>query len=172
MDKAGEALRDDDWPAYLAALKRVAQGEIDRCRAGLPIRLTNLAIALKQIARGASSPYPCGAGGGYFSVAADGRWYACHRAVGKPEFEMGDSSGLDDARRHRFLAERHVHAQTDCRRCWARYLCSGACHQEAGARSAAACDFIRGWLEFCLGVYCELSTGGKDQFHGPARSVQ
>jgi uncharacterized protein len=172
MDKAGEALRDDDWPAYLAALKRVAQGEIDRCRAGLPIRLTNLAIALKQIARGASSPYPCGAGGGYFSVAADGRWYACHRAVGKPEFEMGDSSGLDDARRHRFLAERHVHAQTDCRRCWARYLCSGACHQEAGARSAAACDFIRGWLEFCLGVYCELSAGGKDLFHGPARSVQ
>jgi uncharacterized protein len=159
MDKdAGEALCDDDWPLYLEALKRVAASEIDGLRAGRPIRLTNLAIALKQIARGASSPYPCGAGGGYFSVAADGRWYACHRAIGKTEFAMGDSSGLDEARRHTFLAARHVHAQTDCRSCWARYLCSGACHQEAGARSGPACDFIRGWLEFCLGAYCELST--------------
>jgi uncharacterized protein len=159
MDKnAGEALGDDDWPLYLEALKRVAASEIDGLRAGRPIRLTNLAIALKQIARGASSPYPCGAGGGYFSVAADGRWYACHRAIGKTEFAMGDSSGLDEARRHTFLAARHVHAQTDCRSCWARYLCSGACHQEAGARSGPACDFIRGWLEFCLGAYCELST--------------
>jgi uncharacterized protein len=159
MDKdAGEALRDDDWPLYLEALKRVAASEIDGLRAGRPIRLTNLAIALKQIARGASSPYPCGAGGGYFSVAADGNWYACHRAIGAPDFKMGDSSGLDETRRNAFLAERHVHAQAECRSCWARYLCSGACHQEASKRNRSACDFIRGWLEFCLGAYCELST--------------
>ncbi|HTC06097.1 MAG TPA: SPASM domain-containing protein [Xanthobacteraceae bacterium] len=159
MDKdRGDALRDDDWPTYLEALKRVAQSEIAGFRTGNPIRLTNLAIALKQIARGASSPYPCGAGGGYFSVAADGNWYACHRAIGAPDFKMGDSSGLDEMRRNAFLAERHVHAQAECRSCWARYLCSGACHQEASKRNRSACDFIRGWLEFCLGAYCEMST--------------
>jgi uncharacterized protein len=154
------ALRDADWPRYLAALIAASRGEIARLRRGLPIRLTNLAIALKQLHRGASSPFPCGAGGGYFSVAADGRWYACHRAIGRAEYELGDSAGLDADRRREFLARRHVHAQADCRACWARYLCSGGCHQEAHARNAASCEFVRGWLEFCLQSYCELISEG------------
>jgi uncharacterized protein len=62
-------------------------------------------------------------------------------------------------RRRRFLEDRHVHAQTDCRTCWARYLCSGGCHQEAESRTAESCDFVRGWLEFCLTAYCELGGG-------------
>jgi uncharacterized protein len=159
VDKGGgEALRDADWPLYLDALTTIAGDELARARRGQPIRLANLAVALKQIARGASSPYPCGAGGGYFSVASDGRWYACHRAIGKPAFEMGDSHGLDEARRRTFLLARHVHAQDACRVCWARYLCSGACHHEADARSDSACGFIRGWLDFCLTAYCELPS--------------
>jgi uncharacterized protein len=150
-------LRGADWEAYLAALIAAAEIELARARAGQPIRLTNLAVALKQLHRGASSPYPCGAGGGYFSVAADGRWYACHRAIGDARYELGSSDGIDGARRRDFLLARHVHAQTDCGSCWARYLCSGACHQESEARTATSCDFIRAWLDFCLRAYCELS---------------
>ena len=159
MDKGGcDALREDDWSAYFDALKEVARGEIARAWRGAAIRLSNLAIALRQIARGASSPYPCGAGGGYFSVAADGRWYACHRTIGDRDFALGDNGGLDGERRHAFLTGRHVHAQAACRTCWARYLCSGACHQEATTRAESSCGFIRGWLEFCFTAYCELSA--------------
>ena len=149
-------LRDADWPNYLEGLIAASRRELDRLRRGLPIRLTNLAIALKQLHRGAASPYPCGAGGGYFSVSAAGRWYACHRAIGEEEYALGSNTGLDAARRRRFVLSHHVHAQPECRSCWARYLCSGGCHQEASARSAASCDFIRGWLSFCLAAYCEL----------------
>jgi hypothetical protein len=59
-------LSDDRWPAYRDQLIDVAREELARAKRGLPIRLTNFAIALKQIHAGASSPYPCGAGGGYF----------------------------------------------------------------------------------------------------------
>jgi uncharacterized protein len=149
-------LRDADWPNYLAMLIAASRQELDRLRRGLPIRLTNLAIALKQLHRGAASPYPCGAGGGYFSVSAAGRWYACHRAIGEEEYALGSNAGLDAVRRRKFVLSHHVHAQPECRSCWARYLCSGGCHQEANARSAASCDFIRGWLSFCLAAYCEL----------------
>ncbi|HEV2866582.1 MAG TPA: radical SAM protein [Allosphingosinicella sp.] len=145
-----------DWSSYVEALKEAARGELSRLRMGLPIRLTNLAVALKQIHRGFASPFPCGAGGGYFSVASDGAWYACHRAVGDEAYRLGDNDGLDEAKRGRFLAERHVDAQTDCRSCWARYLCSGGCHQEAAARTPQSCDFVREWLRFCLIAYCEL----------------
>ena len=160
------ALRDEDWPDYLAALIAASRAELGRLKQGFSIRLTNLAIALKQLHRGASSPYPCGAGGGYFSVSAAGRWYACHRAIGNPAYELGSNEGLDAAARRAFVTQHHVHAQMDCRSCWARYLCSGGCHQEASARSIASCDFIRGWLAFCLAAYCEL--GGPTQAMAPS----
>jgi len=171
VDKTGGALNGSDWPVYLDALKRLAAEELARRRQGLPIRFSNLAIALKQIERGASSPYPCGAGGGYFSVAADGRWYACHRAIGSDDYRLGDNLGLDEFRRDEFLKARHVHSQAACRQCWARYLCSGACHQEATTRSDSACGFIRGWLDFCLAAYCELSeTAPEEAFQENVRS--
>ena len=154
---ADSALRDSDWPIYFARMAEAANVELDRARIGLPIRLTNLAVALKQLHRGAASPFPCGAGGGYFSVAGDGRWYACHRAIGEDRFRLGDNNGLDADRRRAFLLARHVHAQQSCGSCWARYLCSGACHHEMRGRTQASCDFIRAWLDFCLRAYCELS---------------
>jgi uncharacterized protein len=151
-------LQEHDWPKYLGALIAASQGELARLMRGLPIRLTNLAVALKQLHRGAASPYPCGAGGGYFSVSAAGRWYACHRAIGDTAYELGSSAGINPVRRRDFVQRRHVHAQQECRSCWARYLCSGGCHQEASARSEASCDFIRGWLSFCLAAYCEIGA--------------
>jgi uncharacterized protein len=157
-------LRDEDWPVYLDQLIGVARQELERAKRGLPVRLTNFAIALKQIHAGASSPYSCGAGGGYFSVAADGDWYACHRAIGDKDYRLGSASALDSDRRLAFLVERHVHAKADCRVCWARYLCSGGCHQEAQARTPAGCDFIRAWLDFCLTSYCELSSARPEHF--------
>ena len=159
------ALRDGDWVDYREAIVEIAKSEIERIRRGLSVRFTNLAVALKQIHRGASSPYPCGAGGGYFSVSANGDWYACHRAIGTPEYKLGNNEGLDSKRRLNFLSTKHVHSQSDCSNCWARYLCSGGCHQEASSRSLSSCGFIRDWLEFCLTTYCELSAGFPDFFN-------
>jgi uncharacterized protein len=161
---SGNALTSVDWPRYLDALLRLARSEVRTALNGNEIALSNLAIALKQLYRGASAPYPCGAGGGYFSVSAEGRWYACHRAIGAIDYHLGDNRGLNHEKRRTFLAERHVDAQADCRICWARYLCSGGCHQEKTARDKSSCDFIRGWLEFCLQAYCDLTDERPEYF--------
>ena len=145
-----------DWPQYLEELSSLASEQSNAALRGESIRLSNLAIALKQLKRGFSMPFPCSAGGGYFSVSSDGNWFACHRAIGDQAYHMGDNSGLDSARRREFLQTRHVEAQVDCQRCWARYLCAGGCHQEAAARTTSSCDFIRGWLERCIRIYGEL----------------
>lgn len=163
----GQGMGGDDWARYGAALRQVAEGELQRARRGGPIRLSNFAIALRQLHRGWAAPYSCGAGGGYFSVAQDGTWYACHRAIGQQAFRMGDQQALDAGARQIFLRKHHVHAQEDCTRCWARYLCSGGCHQEAGQRDRHSCDFIRGWLEFCLAAYCELADAQPGWFATP-----
>ncbi len=163
-ETSDDVFRDQDWPIYLDASMALARRELDRVQSanGLEkaIRFSNLAIALRQLASGSSMPYPCGAGGGYASIAPEGDWYACHRAIGKPDYKLGGPEGPSRDASRRFLAARHVHAKAPCGGCWARYLCSGACHQEALSLSEASCSFIRDWLQFCLTIYCESDAMG------------
>lgn len=65
--------------------------------------------------------------------------------------------GIDRTLQNRWLADRHVHTQSPCTSCWARYLCGGGCHHEVIARGRPACDYVRGWLHYCLGAYLRLS---------------
>jgi uncharacterized protein len=125
--------------------------------AGDPLPFENMQSALREIHRGTHRPYPCGAGAGYFGVAADGTFSACHRFVGDEAGAMGSvAHGIDQAAQTRWLAERAVDRQEPCRSCWARYLCGGGCHHEVIHRGRPACDYIRGWLDFCLRAYVVL----------------
>jgi uncharacterized protein len=129
----------------------------------------NIVNALREIHRGTHRPYPCGAGAGYLGVSADGDLAACHRFVGDENGRMGDvAAGIDRAAQQRWLAERHVHNQSPCRDCWARYLCAGGCHHEVIARGRPACDYIRGWLHYCLQAYSRISRARPDWFDAPA----
>jgi uncharacterized protein len=135
-------------------------GEYERrFRAGQRYHFANMVNALREIERGTHRPYPCGAGAGYLGVSADGDLAACHRFVGDEEGAMGSlAGGIDVERRARWLAERHVHRQEPCRSCWARYLCGGGCHHEVLRRGRPACDFVRGWLHYCIEAYLRLSN--------------
>jgi uncharacterized protein len=125
----------------------------------------NIVNALREIHKGTHRPYPCGAGAGYLGVSADGGLYACHRFVNDQTGEMGSlHSGIDREKRNIWLAKRHVHFQDPCRSCWARYLCGGGCHHEVIRRGRPACDYIRGWLEYCLQAYIRLLEKRPDYF--------
>jgi uncharacterized protein len=127
----------------------------------------NMATAMQEIHRGTHRPYPCGAGGSYFGVSAGGDLAACHRFVEDPRAVLGNVSlGVDRQRQRMWLAERHVHRQEPCRSCWARYLCGGGCHHEVLHRGRAACDYIRGWLHYCLQAYVRLLDSRPDYFNG------
>jgi uncharacterized protein len=130
---------------------------------GDPWRFSNLAIALKEVHRGSCRPLPCGAALGYVSLGADGDYFTCHRTIDDPRFRLGSlAEGLDRDGRARFLAERHVDRQEPCRSCWARYLCGGGCHAEVIAAGRSGCDYIRGWLEYCIRLHDEVLTERPD----------
>ncbi len=166
------ALGDEDWPRWTRASTDLGERALAELRAGGDTGFDNLATALRRVHAGSSSPFPCGAGGGYASVSTEGRWYACHRAVGDEDYALGHGSAQDGAapvdpqRQRTFLTLRHVERVDPCRSCWARYLCSGGCHQEAPARTDASCTAIRSWLDFCLDAYCVLSSERPDWFGG------
>jgi uncharacterized protein len=118
---------------------------------------TNIVNALQELHKGTHRPYPCGAGAGYLGVSAEGDLYACHRFVEDPAGAMGNVfDGVARQTQQQWLATRHVHRQEPCRSCWARYLCGGGCHHEVLQRGRPACDYIRGWLHYCLQAYIRL----------------
>jgi uncharacterized protein len=135
-------------------------GEYERAsRSGRRYPFANMVNAMREIHRGTHRPYPCGAGAGYLGVSAEGDLAACHRFVGDELGAMGSlDAGVDVSRQAEWLAARHVHRQEPCQACWARYLCGGGCHHEVIRRGRPACDYIRGWLHYCLEAYLRLSA--------------
>ncbi|WP_211193980.1 radical SAM/SPASM domain-containing protein [Pyxidicoccus fallax] len=158
------------------ALERMLEQMVDcgreferRLVAGRRYPFSNMVNAMRELHKGTHRPYPCGAGAGYLGVSASGELAACHRFVGDEEGALGDlTTGVDRERQARWLTERHVHRQEPCRSCWARYLCSGGCHHEVIQRGRPACDYIRGWLHYCLEAYSRLSRARPDYFGLPA----
>lgn len=127
----------------------------------------NMLNAMREIGRGTHRPYPCGAGAGYLGVSASGDLAACHRFVDDADGAMGSlDQGLDVARQAAWLADRHVHRQEPCNGCWARYLCGGGCHHEVTKRGRPACDYIRGWLHYCLETYLRLGQAAQQPLAG------
>ncbi|MCE6998107.1 SPASM domain-containing protein [Saccharothrix sp. S26] len=154
-----------DLEVMLEQMTACGEEFVRRVLAGRRYPFTNLVTALREIHRGTHRPYPCGAGAGYLGVSADGELSACHRFVGDADGAMGDlATDPDDAKRARWLTDRHVHRQEPCSGCWARYLCGGGCHHEVIRRGRPACAYIRGWLHHCLSVYSRLLAARPDYF--------
>jgi uncharacterized protein len=161
---AGE-LGSPELAAMLDGMVRCGEEFERRVVAGERYPFANAVNAMREIHRGTHRPYPCGAGAGYLGVSATGELAACHRFVGDEEGALGDVlGGVDRDRQAGWLRDRHVHRQEPCRTCWARYMCGGGCHHEVIARGRPACDYIRGWLHWCIGAYARLSRARPDHF--------
>jgi uncharacterized protein len=152
-----------DLDRLLDQLIRCGESFREGLRQGRILPFSNVIKTLQRIHFYEREQYPCGAGGGYMGVSADGKLYACHRFVNDDDGLMGDVfGGVDRDRQSSWLDSRHLQKQSPCGSCWARYLCSGSCHYEAIKRGRPACDYIRGWLTYCLGLYTELLRAQPD----------
>ncbi|MGK5693478.1 radical SAM protein [Streptomyces sp. URMC 128] len=153
------------FAGFLEQMTECGQAALDALAAGRPYPFGNFQTAMYELHAGGHRPYPCGAGAGYLSASAEGGLYACHRLVDDPAFRMGSvAGGSDRAARAEHLAARHVDRAEPCRSCWARYLCGGGCYHEVARRGRPGCDYIRGWLAFCLRAYVELSESAPEFF--------
>ena len=162
---ASSILRGDDWPAFLAEMRRAAVHERRRLLDGAAPRFANLVTAMREIHSGTARRLPCGAGDNYVSVGADGGYFTCHRTIDRAEFALGSvASGLDLGAREAFVAQRDVATQAPCSTCWARWLCGGGCHAEVAVAGRDGCDYIRGWLETAMLCYDELLDARPDLF--------
>ena len=71
----------------------------------------------------------CSCGVEYVAVTPEGDIYPCHQFVGKDEWKMGNV--LDDTfnlNLREVFINANIYTKKDCKRCWARFYCSGGCN--------------------------------------------
>lgn len=159
------AFSSKDFDSFLENMIICGKKALSKLKGGNRYPFGNFETAMHEIHKGTHRPYPCGAGAGYLSANAEGQLFACHRLIDDPQFAMGDiHKGPDYDSRLNHLSKMHVDSIQPCDRCWARYLCGGGCYHEVSRRGRIACDYIRGWLDFCLSAYVELSTTRSEYF--------
>lgn len=160
-----QQFKPDDFPTFLEQMIICGQKATDELAAGRRYPFSNFETAMQEIHRGTHRPYPCGAGAAYLSVNAEGDLFACHRLIDDTKFAMGSvQRGTDLQARREHLARSHVDLMEPCQSCWARYLCGGGCYHEVSRRGRVGCDYIRGWLEFCLKSYVRLTSVRPEYF--------
>ncbi len=71
----------------------------------------------------------CGSGNEYVAVTPDGDIYPCHQFVGVNEYLMGNlNDGTFNTDMKKEFADAHIYTKEDCRKCWAKFYCSGGCN--------------------------------------------
>lgn len=155
-----------DFNQFLQEMIKCGEKTVSKILQNENYPFSNLETSLFEIHRGSHRPYSCGAGAGYMSVNAEGDLFACHRLIDDNEFFMGNvESGLLNEPRENLLKNTFVDSIDPCSSCWARYLCGGGCHHEVKHRGRIGCDYIRGWLTFCLSAYIKILNNQPNYFN-------
>ncbi len=71
----------------------------------------------------------CGCGNEYVAITPDGDIYPCHQFVGIESFKMGNlDEGTFNEEMKKDFAATHVYSKPECKKCWAKFYCSGGCN--------------------------------------------
>ena len=74
----------------------------------------------------------CGSGTEYLAVTPEGDLYPCHQFVGQEEFKIGTVfDGIQNTKLREEFANCNVYTKPECKKCWAKFYCSGGCMANA-----------------------------------------
>lgn len=143
------AIREEDIPQICEEYDRLALWLIDQSRKDRPLSFFHFMIDLS----GGPCVYKrmsgCGSGTEYLAVTPWGDLYPCHQFVGQERFLMGN---VDEGIVRQDIVDEfkccNVYTKDKCRKCFARYYCSGGC-------AANAWNF-HGSIHDAYDIGCEL----------------
>lgn len=122
------AIREEDLPKIMEEYDKLALEYIKRAKEGNGFNFFHFMIDLNQGPCVAKRLSGCGSGTEYLAVTPWGDFYPCHQFVGEEKFLMGnvyDGITRTDIQDNFKLC--NVYAKEKCRKCFARYYCSGGC---------------------------------------------
>lgn len=122
------ALKEEDLPVIFKQYDKLYEDMLERRKSGKEFKFYHFNIDLQ----GGPCIYKrisgCGAGHEYVAITPSGDVYPCHQFVGNEKFKMGNifEDDLDMNISEKFK-NAHIYNKEECKKCWARYFCSGGC---------------------------------------------
>ena len=123
------ALSEEDLDTIYAEYERLADEIMAIKEKGGFINFFHFMIALNQGPCVIKRLKGCGCGNEYVAVTPDGDIYPCHQFVGMDDYKMGNvHEGTFDLDLKKEFAGAHVYNKPECKKCWAKFYCSGGCN--------------------------------------------
>lgn len=126
------AIREEDIPQIMAEYDALAKEMIRREKEGKGFNFFHFMIDLT----GGPCVYKrlsgCGSGTEYLAVTPWGDLYPCHQFVGEEKFLLGNvDEGITRPEICGEFKNCNVYAKEECKKCFARFYCSGGCAANA-----------------------------------------
>lgn len=126
------AIREEDLPVIFQEYDKLAKIMVDKEKAGEGFNFFHFMIDLEGGPCVSKRLSGCGSGTEYLAVTPWGDLYPCHQFVGQEEFLMGN---VDEGIVNPGIADEFrgcsVYSKPGCRKCFARFYCSGGCMANA-----------------------------------------
>ena len=143
------AIREEDLPVLMEEYDKLAKELIRYRKEGKGFNFFHFMIDLEGGPCVAKRLSGCGSGTEYLAVTPWGDFYPCHQFVGNEEFLMGNvEEGIVRTDIRDCFKECNVYAKEKCKKCFAKFYCSGGC--------AANSYNFHGSINDAYDIGCEL----------------
>ena len=139
-DSEEYALREEDLPKLFEEYDKLAAEMVRRHKEGDDFNFFHFMIDLEGGPCVAKRLSGCGSGTEYLAVTPWGDFYPCHQFVGNEKFLLGNvDEGIKNTEIRDEFKCCNVYAKEKCRKCFARFYCSGGCAANAYNFSGDIC---------------------------------
>lgn len=126
------AFKEEDLPKLMEEYDKLAKEIIERRKAGNGFNFFHFMIDLEGGPCVAKRLSGCGSGTEYLAVTPWGDFYPCHQFVGNEDFLLGNvDEGIVRTDICDNFKECNVYAKEKCKKCFAKFYCSGGCAANA-----------------------------------------
>ncbi len=123
------ALTERDLPKIFSEYERLAQMMLINDKQGKHFNFFHFMLDLDQGPCAIKRLRGCSSGNEYVAVTPEGDIYPCHQFVGVEGCKMGNiNDGTFDLDMKKKFAGAHIYTKEDCKKCWAKFYCSGGCN--------------------------------------------
>ena len=134
------AITEEDLPQLFEEYDKLAAEMVRRHKEGDDFNFFHFMINLEGGPCVAKRLSGCGSGTEYLAVTPWGDFYPCHQFVGNEKFLLGNvDEGIKNTEIRDEFKCCNVYAKEKCRKCFARFYCSGGCAANAYNFSGDIC---------------------------------
>lgn len=123
------AITEADLPRVFSEYERLAQRMLINEKKGKKFNFFHFMLDLDQGPCAIKRLRGCSSGNEYVAVTTEGDIYPCHQFVGITDFKMGNVfDGTFNTEMKKEFAGAHIYSKPECKKCWAKFYCSGGCN--------------------------------------------